>query len=121
MVLGDADLPFFDGQVVHLRDDLAALAEVLLRPTAAEDERTGVGRVGQEVMDRRIRRIYPADVVRAGGATRQTQTVGAKRQEHLACGAELVEAREDDRDRLGHRLVATFHDPIVLVVVEPDG
>ena len=99
---------------------LAGGVEAFLGAGAAEHERPGIGRVGQEVVHRRIGRRRPLHPSGAGRPARQQQPVAAQRQQHLPASAQFGEAAEHRRDRLHHRLVGSDHHRAVLVVVEPD-
>jgi len=119
-MLADQHRPFFAGQRHRPHDQPSARIQAFLGAVPAENERPGIGRVGQEVVHRRVGRGRPVHPADPGRPARQQQAVLPQRQQHLAGRPELGEPAEHHRDRLHHRLIGGHHDLVVRVVVEPD-
>jgi hypothetical protein len=120
MVIGDQHGPFLARQQPHPNDHSPRSVDAFFGAGAAEHERPGIGRVGQEVVHRWIGRPRPGDPARSVAAPRQQQPVLAQGQQHLAGRAEFVEPAKHRGDRLDHRLIRRDDHPVVLVVVQPD-
>src|SRR5262249_43981062 len=71
MVLGQADGPLLDRQLDHLDADPTLAIEALLLARLAEHERSRIGGVGEEVVDRPIARSRPPDPPLPNGPPRQ--------------------------------------------------
>lgn len=67
MVLGDADRPLLHRDLDVVRADPSLLVQALLAPAAAEHERAGIDRIGQQRVHRAIARPSPPH---AAGADR---------------------------------------------------
>jgi hypothetical protein len=87
---------------------------------AAEHKRSGVGRVGQKVVHRRVARRRPGDAPGAVLPARQQEPVFAQPDQYLSRRAELLEAAEHRVDCLAHRLIGGHHHPVVFVIVQTD-
>ena len=121
VVLGDQNLPLIARHDPVSGQDLPGVGiHTLFGAGATEDEGPGIGRVGQEVVHRRVTSISPGDARGTGTAARQQQMILAQADQHLAGRAKLVEAAEDGDDHLSHRLVGGDDHLVVLVVVQPD-
>ena len=121
MVIGDQHFPLVTGQQPYrVCTRPVGRVDALLSAGAAEHERPGIGRVRQEIVDRRIGRRCPADPRATVASSRQQQPVLAQRQQYLSGRAELVEAAKDCRDRFPHRLIRGDDHTVVGVVVQPD-
>ena len=116
----DGHFPILKRQFAFAGDDPACLVQMSAHLRSPEHERPAVGRVRQEVVNRRVSRLGPADQPRACGPARQPQTVRAQRQHHLTRRPQLVESVEHRHDGGADRLVRADHDTSVLVVVQPD-
>ena len=75
MVVGDAHFPLLDGQFAHPRDDGPALFDPTADLGASEHEGTGICRIGEKIMDRRVGRLRPSDSRRARRASWEQQSV----------------------------------------------
>ena len=120
MVLGQADGPLLDRQLDRSRPDLAVLVQALALAGAAEHERAGIGRVGQEVVHGAIAGARPAHAPLADRPPRQLLALADQLADDLARRPEPAPEREHARDRVTDLLVGRQHDPAVLVAVEPD-
>ncbi len=120
MMIRDGHLPLLTRQFLIAGNDAAGLVQTPAHLRSPEHVRPTIGGVGQEIVDRRVGRLGPADDPRAGGPARQPQTIRAQRQHHLTCRTQLVEPVEHSRDRGADRLIPAEHHPVVLVVVQPD-
>jgi hypothetical protein len=120
MVLGNADGPLFDRQLDRAAPHAPVLVELLLLAGAAEHERAGIGRVGQEVVHRAIARADPPDPARADRSARQLLVLGDQLLDDLARRAESPPQLEHAPDRVPDLLVGAGHDQTVLVAVQAD-
>ena len=120
MVIGQADRPLLDRHLARADLDLAVLVEALLLAGAAEHERAGIGRVGQEVVHRPIVRGRPPHAPLADASARKLLALRDQLADDLARRAEPVPQLEDALDRVAHLLIGGQHDPPVLVAIEPD-
>ena len=89
-------------------------------PAAAEHERAGIGRIGQQRVHRAIGRPGPPHAPRADRAARQPLTLVASSRDDLPRGAEPPPELEHALDRVADLLVSGEHDPPVLVAIQTD-
>ena len=120
-MVGDAHLPLLQRHLPGPGRDLAGFVDTALDLGPAEHERSGIDRVGEQIVDRRIGGLRPANPACARRAARQQEAIAPHGQQDLPGGAQLGEAAEHGGDRLGDGLVGAHHHAAVLVVVEPDG
>lgn len=121
VVVGDQYLPLFAGHdPVSGQHHSGVGVDTLFGAGATEDEGPAIGRVGQQVMHRRITRLDPGDATGAVTAAGHQQVVLTQTDQHLAGRAELIEAAKDGGDHLPYRLVGGDDDLVVLVVVQSD-
>jgi len=120
MVVGNTDGPLFDRQLDRLRSHPPALVEALLGAGAPEDERAGIGGVGEKVVHRPIARPRPADASLPDRPPRQLLAFGDQLQHHLARRAESPPQAEHPLDRVAHLLVGRGDDAVVVCAVKAD-
>jgi hypothetical protein len=75
-------------------------------------------RVGQDVVDRPVRRRHPAHLPIGAGLPRQLAMLRQQPQHHLPGALELIEVREHGLNRVSDRLVRSDPDPPGLVVLK---
>ena len=120
MVIGQADGPLLDRDVDAADAHLSVLVEPLDDALAAEHERAGIRRVGQDVVHRPIARARPPDPALPDRAARQLLPLGDQLQRDLPRGAERSPQAEHPVDRVTDLLVRAQHYPVVVVAVQPD-
>ena len=93
MMIGNQDLPLLAGyQPIPRMQGPALGVDPLLGAGAAEHERPGIGRVGQQVVRRGVGGLGPDDPLGTVAPTRQQHAVFAQPDQHLPGGAEFVES-----------------------------
>ena len=121
MVLGQADRPLLERHLDVRTRTLAVRVDALLAAGAAEHERAGIGRVGQEVVHRAIAGARPPD--RAAARPCGAAAAGPRRSAPITtwrAEPEPPPQHEHPLDRVADLLIGAQHDPPVLVAVQPD-
>ena len=93
---------------------------MLLPAGAAEHERAGIDRVGQQLVDRAIARADPPHASLADRPAWEPLAVGDQLADDLAGGAGAAPQLEHALDRVTDLLVSAEDDPVVLVAIKPD-
>ena len=93
--------------------------DVLLLAGAAEHERAGIDRVGQQLVDRAIARADPSHPSLTDRPAREQLPVGDQLADDLPGGAGAAPDLEHALDRVPDLLVSAQDDPVVLVALEP--
>ena len=115
-----ADRPLLDRHIDPADPDLAVLVEALDLALAAEHERAGVRRVGQDVVHRAIARARPPDPPLPDRPSRQRLSLGGQLDHHLPRGPQPAPQAEHALDRVTHLLIGTQHNQVVIVAIKPD-
>ena len=123
-MVGNQDLPLGLGQPAGTSPHLPRLGDIALVAGLAVDVGASIDRAGDNVVDGRIGRLNPADLVRPaqrGRLQRERQALGAKPQPGRPHAAEVGEAGEHRADRATDLLVGVEADLAVgLAPDEPD-
>ena len=124
VMVGNQDLPLGLGQPAGTGPHLPRLGDIALVAGLAVDVGASIDRAGDNVVDGRIGRLNPADLVRSaqrGRLQRERQALGAKPQPGRPHAAEVGEAGEHRADRATDLLVGVEADLAVgLAPHEPD-
>ena len=105
VMIADKDGPFGARTLFGSFAHAPALIDVreLLRSAIHVD--AGIERVGQNLMDLRIRGCYPPDLLKRVRMQREAQALRAEPQPYAPCRAHLGEALKDGADCRTHRLI----------------
>src|SRR5919106_480263 len=117
VVTREEDAPVGARQPANSLLDGAVRRDVPLAARSTIDVGASIYRIGEQMVNRGVRRHDPADAIDAVGLQRERQLFGAKPEPDLAHRAEFGEAGEDGADRAGHCFVGM--EPDLAVVVAP--
>jgi len=120
MVIGQADRPLLDRHLERPDMQLPVGVDALLLAGAAEHERAGIDRVGQQLLDRAIARTDPPHAALANRPAWEALTIGDHLPDDLPGGTGAAPQLKDALDRVPDLLVGAQDDLIVLVAVKSD-
>ena len=120
MVIGDADRPPLQRHLHGAATHPPVISEVLLGAGAAEHERAGIRRVGQEVVHRPIARPDPPHPPLADRPPRQPLPLGDQLRHDLPRRPQPPPQAQHPLDRVTDLLIGRQRDRAVLVAVKPD-
>jgi len=120
MVIGHADRPLLHRDLESPDAQLAVGVDALLLTVAAEHERAGIHRIGQQLVDRAIARTNPPNAPLTNRPPRQPLTVADQLPDDLACRTSPPPQLKHTLDRVTDLLVGAQDDTVALVAIKPD-